>query len=638
MEFTLVILTFVGFQIILSLGLNLQWGIAGLLNLAYIGFMAAGAYVTAILVLPKSTLAGGTNYVLGLDWPFWAGMLGGIAAAGALALVVGFVVLGRRLEAEYFAILSLVVVIAMSTVISEQANLFNGVEGLINIPQPFGESLSSSAYGGLFLLLVAVLAALVYVLAQRVQRSPFGRLGRAIREDETAVQVFGKDPFRAKLKIFVLGGMVAGLAGSLTVLYVGAFAPASWAVGETIFALSCIMVGGSGNMLGGAVASAVIVTLFVQVPSLVHIAASNPEILAEVQVMATAILLIVVMRWRPDGLFREPVGSVARLERRGGLGRAARPSASAAAAAQPAIRPATAALALGVTAEAGPDASPRVGVNGAPPPGSGAAAALEVRAVTKSFGGVTAVNDCSFTVPDGAIIGLVGPNGSGKSTLVEVISGFQPPNGGHVLVGGRDVTSWTPSRRASVGLTRTFQSARVWAKLTVTENLLAAAPGAGREALWHGVLRPGATARADAVFLREAEETLHAVGLWAVRDQLAGELSGGQRRLLEFARIVMSRAKVALLDEPLAGVNPVMADTIVEQIRHLNTVRGVTVLLVEHNLKIVSALCPVVLAMDAGQIVAQGSVQSLASSEAFAEAYLGKRATKSAEEQERPHR
>jgi len=637
MEFTLVILTFVGFQIILSLGLNLQWGIAGLLNLAYIGFMAAGAYVTAVLVLPRSTLAGGTNYVLGLDWPFWAGMLGGIAAAGALALVVGFVVLGRRLEAEYFAILSLVVVIAMSTFISEQAGLFNGVEGLINIPQPFGESLSSSAYGGLFLLLVAVLAALVYVLAQRVQRSPFGRLGRAIREDETAVQVFGKDPIRAKLKIFVLGGMVAGLAGSLTVLYVGAFAPASWAVGETIFALSCIMVGGSGNMLGGAVASAVIVTLFVQVPSLVHIAASNPEVLAEVQVMATAILLIVVMRWRPDGLFREPVGSVARLERRGGLARAARPSASPAAA-QPASRPAAAALALGVTAEARPDASPQAGVNGAAPPGSGAAPALEVRAVTKRFGGVTAVDDCSFTVPDGAIIGLVGPNGSGKSTLVEVISGFLPPNGGHVLVGGRDVTSWTPSRRASVGLTRTFQSARVWAKLTVTENLLAAAPGTGREALWRGVLRPGATARADAVFLREAEETLHAVGLWPARDQLAGELSGGQRRLLEFARIVMSRAKVALLDEPLAGVNPVMGDTIVEQIRQLNTVRGVTVLLVEHNLKIVSALCPVVLAMDAGQIVAQGSVQSLASSEAFAEAYLGKRATKSAEEQERPHR
>jgi branched-chain amino acid transport system ATP-binding protein len=131
---------------------------------------------------------------------------------------------------------------------------------------------------------------------------------------------------------------------------------------------------------------------------------------------------------------------------------------------------------------------------------------------------------------------------------------------------------------------------------------------------------------------------LQSVGLWAVRDQLAGELSGGQRRLLEFARIVMSKATLALLDEPLAGVNPVMADTIVEQIRLLNTVRGVTILLVEHNLKVVSALCPLVLAMDAGQIVAQGTVQSLASSQAFAEAYLGKRASQSAEEQERPHR
>jgi ABC-type branched-subunit amino acid transport system ATPase component len=411
------------------------------------------------------------------------------------------------------------------------------------------------------------------------------------------------------------------------VLYVGAFAPASWTVGETVFALSCVMVGGSGNMFGGALASAVIVTLFVQVPSLVHIAASNPEVLAEVQVMATAILLIAVMRWRPDGLLREPVGSVAKLERRGRLstepGRAARAAAGPRAGASEQPR-----------GLAGPrrDLASRAGANGAAVPGPGELGALEIRGVTKRFGGVTAVDDCSFRLPAGDIVGLVGPNGSGKSTVVEVISGFLAADGGRVLLGGRDVTSWTPSRRAAAGLTRTFQSARVWSKLTVTENLLVAAPGPGREALWRGVLRPYATARADAGILREAEATLHEVGLWPVRDQLAGELSGGQRRLLEFARIVMSGATLALLDEPLAGVNPVMGDLIVEQIRQLNSARGVTILLVEHNLKIVSALCPVVLAMDAGKIVAQGTVQSLASSASFAEAYLGKRAPRTAED------
>ena len=647
MEFTLVILTFVGFQIILSLGLNLQWGVAGMLNLAYIGFMAAGAYTTAVLVLPKPTLAGAASYILGLQWPFWAGMLGGIAAAGALALVVGVVVLGRKLEAEYFAILTLVVVIAMSTVLSTQPNLFNGVEGLINVPQPFGSQLTTTSYGTWFLLMVAAFAVVVFVLAHRVQRSPFGRLGRAVREDETAVQVFGKDPFRAKLKIFVLGGMVAGLAGALTVLYVGAFAPASWAVGETVFALSCIMVGGSGNMFGGALASAIIVTLFVQVPSLIHVAASNPEVLAEVQVMATAILLIAVMRWRPDGLMGEPVGLVAKLARRGGsaapgpgLASAVAGTASAVAAggqeaaSQPprmvtVLRPGLTAAAGAASAGAGGAVLADPGVSGgAGLPAPAETAALEVRGLTKRFGGVTAVDDCSFRLPTGGIVGLVGPNGSGKSTAVEIISGFLAPDSGHVLFRGRDVTRWAPSRRAGVGLTRTFQSARVWARLTAAENLLAAAPGSGREALWRGVLRPRATARADARILRDAEDTLHDVGLWAVRDQLAGELSGGQRRLLEFARIVMSGATLALLDEPLAGVNPVMADTIVEQIRQLNSARGVTILLVEHNLKVVSALCPVVLAMDAGKIVAQGTVQSLASSQSFAEAYLGKRASR----------
>ncbi len=346
-------------------------------------------------------------------------MLGGIAAAGALGLVVGVVILGRRLEAEYFAILTLVIVIAMSTLLSGQPNLFNGVEGLINIPQPFGASLSSTSYGTWYLLMVAAFAAVVYVLARRVQRSPFGRLGRAIREDETALQVFGKDPFRAKLKIFVLGGMIAGLAGSLTVLYVGAFAPASWAVGETIFALSCIMVGGSGNMFGGALASAVIVTLFVQVPSLFNIAASNPEILAEVQVMATAILLIVVMRWRPDGLLREPVGTVAKLERRGGPETAHRRSPTRAAG----PRPGAGEQPDRLTSGSSPVPVSRTPANVVPQvrPAE-ATAALEVRGIAKRFGGVTAVDDCSLQLPLGGIVGLVGPNGSGKSTLVETIA------------------------------------------------------------------------------------------------------------------------------------------------------------------------------------------------------------------------
>ncbi len=616
MGFALVILTFVGFQIVLSLGLNLQWGVAGLLNLAYIGFMATGAYMTALVVMPKATLASGTNYILGLGWPSWAGILVGIAAAGVLALVVGVVVLGRRLEAEYFAILTLVIVIAMSTVLSGQANLVNGVEGLINVPPIFGAALSSTAFGLWFLLLLALIAAIVFVIAHRVQRSPFGRLSRAVREDESALQVFGKDPFRAKLKIFVLGSMIAGLAGALTVLYVGAFAPASWQVGETIFALSCIMVGGSGNMFGGALASAIIVTLFVQVPSLVHIAASNPEVLAEVQVMATAILLIAVMRWRPDGLLTEPAGSVAKLERRSGLkAQAAREPVRASSVQRIVVQP-----------------RDRAGANGTAAPGAAEPAALEVRDITKRFGGITAVNDCSFRLPEHGIVGLVGPNGSGKSTAVEVISGFAAADSGHVLLGGRDITRWTPSRRARAGLTRTFQSARVWNKLTVTENLLVAAPSRPGETLWRGMLLPRATARGEAGILRRAEASLHDVGLWPMRDQLAGELSGGQRRLLEFARIVMSGATVALLDEPLAGVNPVMADTIVEQIRQLNSTRGVTILLVEHNLKVVSALCPHVLAMDAGQIVAQGTVQSLAQSESFADAYLGKRVPKTAQE------
>lgn len=617
------ILIYVGFQVILSLGLNLQWGVAGLLNLGYIGSMAAGAYVTAVVVLPKATATGSVHYVLGLHWPAWAAMICGVAAAGLVALIIGIVVLGRRLEAEYFAILTLIIVIALAGIATVQANLFNGLDGLINIPRPYGQSLSTLAYDGSYVGFVGIFALTTWFLARRVQRSPFGRLGRAVREDETAVQVFGRNPLPVKLKLFVLGAMCAGLAGSLTVLYVGAFAPASWTVGETVFALTCIMVGGSGSMTGGVVASAVIVTLFVQLPSLLPIFQGSPTVLAEIQIMATAVLLIAIMRWRPDGLMREPVGTVAKLSSRAEARRAGvrwlydRARLEAAVAAFPPDRVTSSSAVATAELSSHLIASGRATVSGPP--------AIEVRGITKRFGGVIAVDSCSFELPLGSITGLVGPNGSGKSTVVELVSGFQAPDAGRVFCNGDDVTNWAPSKRAAAGLTRTFQTARIWSKLTVTENLLLAAPSQTREALWRGVFRVHATGRNEGLLLRDAHEILDGVGLWHLRDAHAGELSGGQRRLLELARIVMSTARVALLDEPLAGVNPVMGDAIVEQIRRLNRDRGMTVLLVEHNLKIVSALCPNVLAMVAGRVVASGTVQQLASSEKFAEAYLGDR-------------
>ncbi|MDX6200569.1 MAG: branched-chain amino acid transport system ATP-binding protein [Frankiales bacterium] len=249
-------------------------------------------------------------------------------------------------------------------------------------------------------------------------------------------------------------------------------------------------------------------------------------------------------------------------------------------------------------------------------------ALLVVSEVVKSYGAVHAVRNCSFELHAGGIKGLIGPNGSGKSTLVNLLSGTQLPDQGTVTLAGKDITKWSPDKRANNGLVRTFQSARLWKSMSVAENLLVAAPARGRNSILRALFRPAGLGAVEAEDRDKAEALLHRLNLWRLREARAGELSGGQARLLEFGRILMSGATVALLDEPLAGVNPVLADEVVSGIETLAE-SGVTVLLIEHDLPIVRRLCTTVLGMSLGQIILHGTLDELASTELFADAYLG---------------
>jgi branched-chain amino acid transport system ATP-binding protein len=249
-------------------------------------------------------------------------------------------------------------------------------------------------------------------------------------------------------------------------------------------------------------------------------------------------------------------------------------------------------------------------------------ALLVVSGMVKSYGAVHAVRNCSFELHAGGIKGLIGPNGSGKSTLVNLLSGTQLPDKGMVRLAGRDITRWSPDRRANNGLVRTFQSARLWKSMSVAENMLVAAPARGRNSLLRALFRPTGLAAVEAEDRDKAKELLQRLNLWRLREARAGELSGGQARLLEFGRILMSGATVALLDEPLAGVNPVLADEVVTGIETLAD-SGVTVLLIEHDLPIVRRLCTTVLGMSLGEIILHGTLDELAATELFADAYLG---------------
>jgi branched-chain amino acid transport system ATP-binding protein len=252
---------------------------------------------------------------------------------------------------------------------------------------------------------------------------------------------------------------------------------------------------------------------------------------------------------------------------------------------------------------------------------------LAIERVRKSYGGAAVVDDASLAVPEGGLVGLIGPNGAGKSTLFAVVSGFQAADRGRVVLRGRAIDGLAPHARVRLGLGRTFQVPREFRHLTVRENLMAAAPAQAGEGLATLFLAPGRIAREEAALRRKADALLEFLNLAAVAGQPAFALSGGQKKLLELGRALMVEPRCLLLDEPFAGVNPVLIGEIVARIRELNR-RGIAFLIVEHNLHALSGLVGEMHAMDRGRIIASGAPRAVLADPAVLSAYLGGEASR----------
>jgi branched-chain amino acid transport system ATP-binding protein len=246
-----------------------------------------------------------------------------------------------------------------------------------------------------------------------------------------------------------------------------------------------------------------------------------------------------------------------------------------------------------------------------------------VRGLTKRFGGVIAVDACSFEAPLGQVTGLIGPNGAGKSTAIDLISGFKLPDSGTVLFKGRAIQGLPPHQISRLGLIRTFQSPREWPGLSVLENVVMARWDPGREGFFGGVIGLGRTHRVKAENeLTHAREILDEFGLSALRNERAGNLSGGQKRLVEFARIRMAAPELVILDEPMGGVNPVLGERMALAIESF-VATGASVIVVEHNLPFIERVTHHVIVMAQGTVIAEGPFEALQSNADVVDAYLG---------------
>ncbi|MDQ2735038.1 MAG: branched-chain amino acid ABC transporter ATP-binding protein/permease [Pseudomonadota bacterium] len=561
-EFWITQANYISLYTLVVIGLVLLTGIAGLISFGQAAFVGMGAYTAAYLTL---------TYGISPWLTVWIGLV----VTGVAALVLGWITL--RMSGHYLPLATIAWGLSLFYLLGN-LDALGKYDGLLGIPPInfFGIALSTGRHFFYLVWLIVIVAA---VAVTHLLDSRAGRALRAVKGGTTMAEAMGVDTFRVKVTAFVLAALLASISGWLFAHFQRTVNPSPFGLNMGIEYLFMAVLGGVGYVWGALVGAGVVQILKDQLqvwlPRLMG-TSGNYEIIV------FGILLVLVLQYARDGLWAFIEAVLPRVDRKVDW----------------------------ANAEALP-ARPK------PPHGQ---VVLDVRAVRKEFGGLVAVNDVSFDVKAGEILGLIGPNGAGKSTTFNLVTGVLLATRGEVSLLGRRIDSLASRKIARLGVSRTFQHVKMIGGMTVLENVALGAHLRGR----HGV--PAAMLRTDRAeerrLMREAEFQLKRIGMGELMHEKAGNLALGQQRLMEIARALAADPTLLLLDEPAAGLRLKEKEGLANVLRQLRG-EGLSILLVEHDMDLVMDLVDRVVVMEFGTKLIEGTPEEVQASPAVRAAYLG---------------
>jgi ABC-type branched-subunit amino acid transport system ATPase component/ABC-type branched-subunit amino acid transport system permease subunit len=550
---------------------NIISGYAGYVSLGHSAFLGVGSYTAAVLALH-----------LGVN-PLLVAPIGGVVAV-VLATLLGLVVL--RTSGHAFVIITIALLLSGQLIATNWRSLTRGSDG-ITLALPFW---SRDIQNIPFYLIMLGLLVLTVVFSALIRRTKFGTGLVAIREDEGKAAAIGVNTTRYKVTAYAASAFFIGMAGGVYAYFLTFLNPVgAFNILNSVTIVLAALAGGRGTLYGPVV-GAFIVGIGSEAATVYGGSSSR--------VLLFGVALVLIVLFLPNGLLPTAAAYWRKLrpveteytDQAGALG------AGTLQVRERELAPAVVGDTVG-GAEAGA---------GRP--------LLEVKGVSKRFGGLVAVDDADLTVREGSIKALIGPNGSGKTTLFNLVTGAMRADSGEVWLDGTRIDSMRPWQRGHLGLARTFQTTRLFKSMTVLENLVAPLP----DSRWSTMLRASVSgAEAD-----RARELLAFVGMARFAGQQAGALSYGQQKLVELAQVLMLEPRLVLLDEPAGGVNPSLVGRMVEIVRDLNR-QGVTFLVVEHNIPMVLELCDPVVVFSRGTAIAEGPPGTIREDPVVLDAYLG---------------